>query len=795
MSTPPVLRIFNPQANNRITCDASRIGLGVCYYQQDPTTRKFHPVAFASRKLKPSEASLPIYYLECTALVFAFVKFGHYLQNLNVETEVHTDHESLRTLLATKSPTGALAKYVMFLSQYKFTIKYRKGKFNEADTLSRFPVDDPKLSVEELVDFRMADRVEADQLQASVVSHDSLVISAVTRGQAAKEQETANRLEKLNKDISETLKKLQNSVETPNIHKLQQEDPHIQTVRQNMINHSHKSTAYQIHNELLYYNYRGTLLFVVPQQYQKHILFEFHDMRGHKAVKNTLLAILGQFYWESVRKDTRVYCQSCKYCQPHKKDRLKVGLLKPLIPKRPFSNIACDFIGAFPLSENKNQHACVIVDSYTKFLVAVPVKTPDSATAISCLESFMIRYGVPESFVSDGASYFNSVTLQKALEKFQIEGRHFRQTPHCNGQVEKSIQNLKNILAQLLLEFGQTWETHLQLSVFLYNVSYNDTIQSSPFFALHGYHPVTPGVLQLLAQGHTGEDIQEKISRHADLIKNVKVRIKKSQAKYKKGFDKGRVHAKFKIGQRVKVKNESGDTSFPNKKIAWQGPFKIVGQRSDRFYFVIRTVRTASGKRKFVVKEYHIRNIRQYVKRPSHLKISRNSSQQITNIDSPARQKFQMEHLHGDLLDAPRHFCLAHCVSQDLKLGAGVARTIQSAYSVREELSRQDHSVGAAVLTTRGGRAVYNLVTKNRFFDKPAYNALENCLRELKEQMLWNGHYYLAIPEIGCGRDGLHLPLVIQMIEGIFWNTNIQIVMCHWSPTWERVTPQGLHLC
>lgn len=29
LSTPPVLRIFNPNANNRITCDASRLGLGV----------------------------------------------------------------------------------------------------------------------------------------------------------------------------------------------------------------------------------------------------------------------------------------------------------------------------------------------------------------------------------------------------------------------------------------------------------------------------------------------------------------------------------------------------------------------------------------------------------------------------------------------------------------------------------------------------------------------------------------------------------------------------------------------
>ncbi|KAK3919787.1 Retrovirus-related Pol polyprotein from transposon 412 [Frankliniella fusca] len=242
LSSPPVLRIFNPRANNRITCDASRLGLGVCYYQQDPDTLKFHPVAFASRKLKPSEANLPIYYLECTALVFAFVKFGHYLQNLNVETEVHTDHESLRALLATKSPTGVLAKYVMFLSQYNFSIKYRKGKFNEADTLSRFPVDVPKFSVEELVDQKMSDRVKADQLAA--VFRDP-VVAVVTRGQAAKDKDTEIRLARLNTEIAEKLKTFGTSGDEPDIHKIQWEDQDIRDIIQDIRSGTTTVSPYQ----------------------------------------------------------------------------------------------------------------------------------------------------------------------------------------------------------------------------------------------------------------------------------------------------------------------------------------------------------------------------------------------------------------------------------------------------------------------------------------------------------------------------------------------------------------------
>ncbi|KAJ1531339.1 hypothetical protein ONE63_000023 [Megalurothrips usitatus] len=92
LSNPASLRLFDPQANNRFTVDASYKGLGVAYYQQDRETKRFHPVGFVSRKLKCSETKLPIYYLECSALVFAFVNFRCYVQNRNVQTEVLTDH-------------------------------------------------------------------------------------------------------------------------------------------------------------------------------------------------------------------------------------------------------------------------------------------------------------------------------------------------------------------------------------------------------------------------------------------------------------------------------------------------------------------------------------------------------------------------------------------------------------------------------------------------------------------------------------------------------------------------------
>ncbi|KAK3915640.1 Retrovirus-related Pol polyprotein from transposon 412 [Frankliniella fusca] len=615
LSNPPALRIFNPRANNRITCDASRVGLGVCYYQQCPNSKRYHPVAFASRKLKPSEKNLPIYYLECAALVYAFVQFHHYLQNINVETEVWTDHESLKALLGTKNPSGVLAKYVIYLSQYKFVIRYRKGKDNEADTLSRHPVDDPDTTLEELVDRRMADRVQADQL------FPMANVQALTRLQSKTQTEELERIADINKAISDKLRVSPGNLESSvDLHTLQNDDKRIREITETLSTGS-EVPGYRLINGVLYCSHNGKLLFVVPQNYITHILHEFHDMRGHTNQKYTKLAILSMFYWEKMAKDIGIYCKSCRYCQLHKSDRQKTGLLNPVIAKRPFENIACDFIGPFPLSKNKFQHACVIVDYFTKFMVTIPVRTTDAITAVRCLEFFTLRFGVPASFTSDGASYFNSETFDLALQKFQIKGRHFRRTPHCNGQVEKSIMKLKNNLAQLLLEFQSSWDDYLDLSTFMYNVSFHNTIKTTPFRAVHGYNPVTPGILQLFSGAESDTDINAKLKKHRELIKDLRVRIRTQQNLCKKYYDKNRQFSQFKVGQPVKIRNESDERGFPKKKKIWRGPFKIVGKRSDRFYFVLTRVGSSTGKSTRIVKEYHVRNIRPYFKRPKVLRV------------------------------------------------------------------------------------------------------------------------------------------------------------------------------
>jgi hypothetical protein len=64
--------------------------------------------------------------------------------------------------------------------------------------------------------------------------------------------------------------------------------------------------------------------------------------------------------------------------------------------------------------------------------------------------------------------------------------------PQIDGQSEKVIQILEDLLRACALKFGGNWEEHLLLVEFTYNNSYQTTIGKAPFETLYGRKCRTP---------------------------------------------------------------------------------------------------------------------------------------------------------------------------------------------------------------------------------------------------------------------------------------------------------------
>ncbi|GKD46863.1 putative reverse transcriptase domain-containing protein [Tanacetum coccineum] len=58
--------------------------------------------------------------------------------------------------------------------------------------------------------------------------------------------------------------------------------------------------------------------------------------------------------------------------------------------------------------------------------------------------------------------------------------------PQTDGQSERTIQTLKDMLRACVIDFGKGWVNHLPLVEFSYNNSYHASIKAAPFEALYG---------------------------------------------------------------------------------------------------------------------------------------------------------------------------------------------------------------------------------------------------------------------------------------------------------------------
>ncbi len=133
-----------------------------------------------------------------------------------------------------------------------------------------------------------------------------------------------------------------------------------------------------------------------------------------------------------------------------------------------------------------------------------------------------------------------------------------------------------------------------------------------------------------------------------------------------------------------------------------------------------------------------------------------------------------------DLFTVPDDFFLAHCISADFALGAGIAAEFSKRFDMRNVLRKSlpfylEHFINDNVIgdCIRVGR-VFNLVTKKNYWNKPSYESLMIALSKLKD----SGVTKLAIPKIGCGIDGLDWDKVYNVICSVFDNTDIEILVC-----------------
>ncbi|GKA83156.1 putative reverse transcriptase domain-containing protein [Tanacetum coccineum] len=124
--------------------------------------------------------------------------------------------------------------------------------------------------------------------------------------------------------------------------------------------------------------------------------------------------------------------------------------------------------------------------------------------------------------------------------------------PQKDGQSERTIQTLEDMLRACVMDFGGSWDTHLPLVEFSYNNSYHKSIKCAPFKALYGRKCRSPVIWAEVGESQLiGPEIVQETTKK---IMQIKERLKTARDRQKSYVDKRRKHLEFNVGDRVLLK-------------------------------------------------------------------------------------------------------------------------------------------------------------------------------------------------------------------------------------------------
>ena len=206
-----------------------------------------------------------------------------------------------------------------------------------------------------------------------------------------------------------------------------------------------------------------------------------------------------RFWWNNMKREIAAFVSRCMTCQLTKAEHQKPArLLQPLeIPQWKWEHLTMDFVLGLPTTSKGNNAIWVIVDRLTKSAHFIPLKTGKKMQMLALTQTFVneivSRHGQPVSITSDRDSRFVSrfwKTLHESMgTKLQFSTAYYPQT---DGQSERTIQTLEDMLRACVLDFKTQWDESLPLYEFAYNNSYHSSIGMVPFEALYGRRCRTP---------------------------------------------------------------------------------------------------------------------------------------------------------------------------------------------------------------------------------------------------------------------------------------------------------------
>ncbi|CAN6456209.1 unnamed protein product [Victoria cruziana] len=214
-----------------------------------------------------------------------------------------------------------------------------------------------------------------------------------------------------------------------------------------------------------------------------------------------------------------------------------------------------DFVMGLSRTRWKHDAIWVVVDRLSKSVhfLAIRMSTPLESLAELYVSEIVRLHGIPRAIVSDRDPRFTS-RFWKAFQK--TLGTQLKMSsafhPQTDGQSERTIMTIEDMLRAYVLEWQGEWDRHLTLVEFAYNNSYHASIGMAPFEALYGRPCRAPSYWYDIADASFEDPLI--LCHYEDQVHMIRDRLRTAQHRQKCYADRRRCALEFEVGDFVFLK-------------------------------------------------------------------------------------------------------------------------------------------------------------------------------------------------------------------------------------------------
>ena len=199
----------------------------------------------------------------------------------------------------------------------------------------------------------------------------------------------------------------------------------------------------------------------------------------------------------------RLAISKCRICLLASEQGAGEAPFKHIICTRPNERAYLDLTSPLKASHEGYNYLICIIDGFSRYLTAVPVKNTTSENILDKFATFYCQiHGFPSKLLTDNARNLNSPVIQNFCKGTGIE--HQTSSIHHakgNSLIERVQGSIKTYLHKMTHDQTGWSQRDLQACVFAYNVGIHNSLKESPYFLQYSREPQVPSNLIFDPQG------------------------------------------------------------------------------------------------------------------------------------------------------------------------------------------------------------------------------------------------------------------------------------------------------